>query len=368
MVDRVAKGVKMASMELAAQHLVSLVQERRSAALVSNLSTEMYLGQVGTFNVPVSVNHGQSPTCYINCPSRAFLDYGREELDRLTGNPLLRGMGRAALSAFAPLVKATGLDRQVQLNNWLVATNILPPASPTDWLRTFETVQAAFPDHVPVLRSVNTRVHGPLLHALEEAGLTLFPMRKIFLRDYATETDWTTDEQKDARLRDRDDLHQRSGSTFDDADFDAAARLYGALYLEKYSQLNPHYTPAFLRAAHDQLGLQLEGFFTPRGEMVGIIGCFIQHGMLTGPIVGYDTSLPQKLGLYRRLRSVNHGKARAQGLVYNMSAGAEAFKLNRGGAASLEHLVTDFRAMPKGQRRAAKRLSQFLKLATRGLI
>ena len=358
----------MASMKLAAQHLVSLVQERRSAALVSNLTTDMQLGQVGAFAVPMSVNHGQSPTCYINCPSRAFLDYGREELDRLTGNLLLRGLGRGALSVFAPLVKATGMDRQVQLNNWLVATNILPPASPDDWLRTFETVQVAFPDHVPVLRSVNTRVHGHLLHAFEDAGLTLFPMRKIFLRDYATETHWTTDEQKDAKLRDRDDLQQRPGSTFSDADFDAAAQLYGALYLEKYSQLNPHYTPAFLRAAHDQLGLQLEGFFMPTGEMVGVIGCFIQHGMLTGPIVGYDTSLPQKLGLYRRLRSVNHGKARAQGLVYNMSAGAEAFKVNRGGEAALEYLVADFRALPRRQKRAGNLLSRVLKLATDGRI
>ena len=368
MMDETPGGTPERAVEQAADRLVRRVQQRGSSALVGNLQTTLRLTSLGGFDLPLSLNDGVQPTCYINCPSRAYLDYGREELDRMTRQPLLRGLGRAVLAGLGPLVKAAGLDRQVQLNNWLVATNILPPAPVEAWLQGFERLSLEQTGHVPVLRSVNSRCHGALLTAFEAAGLSLLPMRKVYLRDYAEETDWTSDERKDALLRDRDDLCRKPGSTFSAADFEQAARLYACLYLDKYTPLNPHYTAEFLQTAQAELGLGLEGLMTPAGEMVGVIGHFIQYGTLTGPIVGYDTSLPQKLGLYRRLRSINHGTARAGGLIYNMSAGAEAFKTSRGGRPALEYLVADLRRGPRAQRRAVRLLSGLLRRATAGRV
>lgn len=352
----------------AARRLVAMVADAGSQAFIGNLETRMQLASLGSVNIPVSLNDGTRPTCYINCPSRAFLDYGAEELDRLTSNPFARLGGRGVLALARPLVRATGLDRQVQLNNWLVATNILPDAPPRAWLETFEALAAANPGAIPVLRSVNRRAHGPLLDALAEAGLTLLPLRKIFLRDYRHAQEWTSDEAKDARLLARGDLEQRSGTGFSPADFRRAAALYSKLYLEKYSALNPHYSARFLAQAQSDLGLRLEGLFDAQGEMVGVIGRFEQYGTLTGPIVGYDTALPQSLGLYRRLRAINHGHARAGERLYNMSAGAEAFKRLRGGEATVEYMVADFRRAPPGQRRAAAVLAGVLNRAAGALV
>ena len=98
---------------------------------------------------------------------------------------------------------------------------------------------------------------------------------------------------------------------------------------------------------------------------MGVIGRYEQHNTLTGPIVGYDTALPSKLGLYRRLRAINHGFARRGALLYNMSAGAESFKELRGGQASIEYTVADFRRVKPNQRRAAKILSNLCQWGSR---
>ena len=189
-------------------------------------------------------------------------------------------------------------------------------------------------------------------------------MRRIFLRDYGRGQDLTTDEAKDARLLARDDLERRSGLSFSAADFERAAHLYALLYLEKYSQLNPVYTATFLAQAQAHLGLKLEGLFQPSGgPMVGIIGRFEQYGTLTGPIVGYDTALPQNLGLYRRLRAINHGHARENRWLYNMSAGAEDFKSRRGGAPTVEYMIADFRRASRTQRLGAWSLQATLNAA-----
>ncbi|MGB1159952.1 MAG: hypothetical protein ACPG40_01955 [Alphaproteobacteria bacterium] len=355
-------------MEDAAQNLASLVDQHGIQALVGNLETEVFTLSVGDWTIPVSRNDGLRRTCYINSPSRAFLDYGAEELDRLTANPLARIGGRGLLATMNPIVKATGLDRQIQLNNWLVATNILPPASAEEWLRLFDSVSANEGDFIPVLRSVNQTAHSGLLAAFEAADLTLFPLRKVFLRDYAVAQEWTSDEAKDAKLLSDQRFEQRGGDTFSKAEFGRAAELYGQLYLEKYSRLNPHYSATFLEVAQMRLGLRLDGLFDTSGEMVGVIGRYQQHGTLTGPIVGYDTGLPAKLGLYRRLRAINHGVARRGNHLYNMSAGAEGFKKLRGGRATIEYMVADFRRAKSSQRRAAKVLSGLCQWAAKQMI
>ena len=82
----------------AAKNLAALVQQTGASALVRNLETEVFTQCVGAWTVPASLNTGISRTCYINSPSRAFLDYGAEALDRLTENRLARLAGRGALA------------------------------------------------------------------------------------------------------------------------------------------------------------------------------------------------------------------------------------------------------------------------------
>ena len=353
--------------DTSARQFVSLVQTAGTSSLVTNLETEMMISRVGDFEVPTTINDGRRPTCYICCPSTAYLEYGQFELSQVTRNPLLRALGSGALRAASPVVRAMQLGRQIQLNNWLVSTNILPPVGPEAWLDAFDAASDSNPSFVPVLRSVNDAAHGPLIEAFDREGLTLLPVRKIFFRTYPEDWHRTRDDQQDVRLRSKGRFFERAGTTFGESDFDQAARLYRMLYIEKYSRLNPQYTGRFFEEFQNRCGFELTGLFDPEcgGRMVGVLGQFDQHGTIVSPVVGYDTDLPQKLGLYRWLVSLSDATARSRQRFANWSAGAEQFKRNRGAQPAIEYLVADLRRASRSQRRAGRILSRVLQLAAR---
>ncbi len=348
-----------------AHRFVSLVQTAGSSALVTNLETNIKIARVGKFDVPMTINDGLCSTCYLCCPSTAYLDYGAFELKQVTRNPFLRACGFGALRMASPVVRAMKIDRQVQLNNWLLSTNILPPVGPDAWLDAFDSLAKSYPGYVPVLRSVNQAAHSALIGAFHREGLTLLPVRKIFTRAYPEERNRTRDDLRDMALRASGRFIERDGSSFNDDDFDRAAMLYEKLYIEKYSALNPQYTGRFLAEAQRHCGFELTGLFDPenRGRMVGILGQLDQHGTIVSSVVGYDTALPQRLGLYRWLFSLSDETARSRQRFANQSAGAEQFKRNRGAQPAIEYLVVDLRRASRAQRLAGAFLSGLLQPA-----
>ena len=126
-------------------------------------------------------------------------------------------------------------------------------------------------------------------------------------------------------------------ASFSPADYKRAADLYNMLYLEKYTALNPQYTASYLAQAHQIDMLKITGLRGSDGTLDGVIGLFENGETLTVPIMGYDTTKPQKLGLYRMLNVIGHDHAVTKGLFYNMSAGAAAFKRNRGAKPVIEY-------------------------------
>ncbi|MNC45382.1 hypothetical protein D3C75_943410 [compost metagenome] len=57
---------------------------------------------------------------------------------------------------------------------------------------------------------------------------------------------------------------------------------------------------------------------------------------MTAPLFGYDTSLPQSLGLYRMLSAVLIDLAGSRGQLLHESSGVGQFKRNRGAVAATE--------------------------------
>ena len=84
---------------------------------------------------------------------------------------------------------------------------------------------------------------------------------------------------------------------------------------------------------------------------------------LTTPIFGFDTEVPQKMGLYRLNNHVATQYALAQELNINMSAGAGQFKQHRGAVPYMEYSAVYVRHLPKAQQaavHAARLLSQYI--------
>jgi hypothetical protein len=133
------------------------------------------------------------------------------------------------------------------------------------------------------------------------------------------------------------------------ADYARMAQLYGYLYLDKYTDLNPQYSTEFIAAAHRGGLIDFYGL-RRNGQLDGAIGFFDAGEVMTAPIVGYDTALPQVVGLYRRLMAIGMRRARQRRMLFNMSAGAAGFKRNRGAVPAIEYAAVYTRHLPVNQR------------------
>ena len=74
-------------------------------------------------------------------------------------------------------------------------------------------------------------------------------------------------------------------------------------------------------------------------------------------IVGYDTALPQKAGLYRLATACAYRACIEHGWRLNFSAGAAGFKRLRGGIPSIEYSAVHARHLPRRTRMAVASLS-----------
>ncbi len=328
-----------------------------SNRLVANLETELSTLRLGPHILPVTRNDGV-PTCYVCCPSMAYLDYAREELRHFSAHPALKAVLRGLIGTVRPLLGASGLDRQVQPNNWLVSTNILPDLRAAEIMAATAMLTEQWPDHAVVWRSVNAVNHVQLKARFEAAGYKALASRQIYLFDARQSAPPIgRDETRDRKLLVQGDFIPTR--RFSGSDFERMAWLYQALYLDKYTPLNPRYTPEFLERAQAEGLLDLVGLRGPSGSLDGVIGLFRQGDTLTAPVVGYDTGLPAEIGLYRRLMALALTQAREQRLLYNMSGGAAGFKRNRGAVPALEYMMVYTRHLP-APRRAATRLIQMI--------
>jgi hypothetical protein len=311
----------------------------RASGLIRNLDTECAVLHYEGHALPLTRNHGKKRTNYLCCPSAAYLDYAIDELRHFSAHAWLKPVLHGLIEACRPLMALSGLDRQVQPNNWLVATNLLPDLADADIKEITKDLAARHPDHVIIWRSVNDRSMAHLKVRFENAGYRAFPSRQIYLFDARTvPPPVRRDERRDMKLLELDDYQWTQGP-WEDGDFERMAWLYQKLYLDKYTWLNPVYTPAFIQSGHASGFLELEGLRNRDGQLDGIVG-FIDNGdTMAAPIVGYDTGLSTEAGLYRRLMAMAIRRARERRRLYNMSAGAAAFKRNRGGVASLEYIM-----------------------------
>ncbi len=320
--------------------------------LVGNLGSRLTTIQAGGRSLPMTISDG-TPTCYLCCPSVAYLDYAEDELRHFNARPLLKTTLRGLIAAARPLLRASGFDRQVQPNNWLVSTNIVPDLSTGDIAEMTRDLIRQWPDHAILWRSLNDYRHGEMLARFKACGYKPLPSRQIYMFDARHRAPaGHRDEGRDRRLLAQSDYRLAGPEHIVAADFERMAWLYQKLYLDKYTWLNPIYTPLFMRLMHEAGVLAFYGLRNGDGVLDAVIGFFEQGDTLTAPIVGYDTGLPPATGLYRRLMAMALMRARDRRLLYNMSAGAAAFKRHRGGVAALEYSVVYNRHLGLGTRLA----------------
>lgn len=337
-----------------------------AAHAIGNVRTQARLLDTGEHLMPLTINDGDErhDNSYVVSPLTAYTGYADYEIGQL---------GRLWLSApLRVLTKGAGywlrygqLDRIVHVNNWLLSTNLYP----TDWSganagQITRLLIDTWPDHAVGFRSLNSYSNDALIHQLEALGYITLPSRQVYLFDGRSgdKADYLKrrDVRRDARWLAHTPYTTVPGDALDSADFLRLETLYNQLYLEKYCPLNPHFSAAWLAAGQRDGWLELTGLRAPSGRLDGVLGWVSNGGILTAPVVGYDTHLSQNLGLYRMTSQLSLEQAARRKIVLNMSAGAAHFKRSRGGQPEIEYSLIYVNHLSSARQRVWRSLSRLL--------
>jgi hypothetical protein len=308
-----------------------------SEALISNLRTRVLGLRSGGLIFPVTVNDAEYGDAYVCLPHTAYSLYAKAELQIVNAGPWTPALGLIA-DATGALLKVAAVNRIVHLGNWMLSTNLHGGWRGEDLDAMRKRLIEDFPDHLLAVRSVNAWSDAELFGTLRAGGWRLLPARQVYVTDDLNQ-DWEPrkNTRRDLELMARTPLRRERLERFGPGDAERIAELYDLLYLQRYSRLNPAFTPAFIEMTCTHRVFDYAGFRDEDGRLEAVVGCFTRGGVLTTPIVGYDTRRRREAGLYRLASALYAQMAQDRSARLNGSAGAASFKRLRGARPVIEY-------------------------------
>lgn len=333
-----------------ARDYVAAFERDGARALIGNLDTRVGLHHWGEHALPVTVNDGEPAETFVCSPRVGYIAYPIEELARFP-NPRLVPALRAIISGVGAFLPDSSVNRIVHLNNWMMSTNLPVALDPA--LTTSETAALVerFPTHLLAIRSLTRRHSAPLMTALAAAGWLFLPSRQVFLvDDVARDTLPRRDTKRDDRVWRRGAFAYEELDHVGETDARRIAALYAMLYLQKYSRLNPAFTPRFI-AMTAAIGMIRYLVLRDGDGVIQAFGGMYRRGEhATMPLIGYNIAMPRDLALYRLAFHAGSLFAARHRLRFNMSSGATAFKRSRGAVAEMEFSAFHLRHLALGRR------------------
>lgn len=316
------------------------------SSMISNVRTRLYAMKSEGRVFPVTENDGEVGDSYVCLPHSAYILYALEEMkfvDIGFTEPLMRFL----IGAADRLLLKSGINKIVHLDNWLLSTNLHGDWKGHDLPAMRENLVAKFPDHILAVRSVDAWSCPDLLANGKADDWLLLPSRQIWVtQDMKAEWRPRNAIGNDRRLINNSPLMMENMSTLRAGDAERISELYHNLYVGKYSALNPIFTPRFIEMTHATGMLTYRGARDQNGQLQAVAGSFVRNGILTPPVVGYDTSRPKKEGLYRIACYLFSELAEMEGFKLNGSAGAPGFKALRGAKSEIEYTLFYVKHLP----------------------
>jgi len=352
---------------------------------IRNAETTVLLARIENGLLPLTVNEREYSNSYVCAPYTHYIRYAKHELALLRRPLLERGL-TFVLNILGILMQKSQINRVVHINNWLLSTNLFPDVTGEQLLAVVRAVRERFPEHTVIVRSLCSSLHPELIAALRAEGCKLVPSRQVYLYDSVekhaqraadgkssgsqrqgnrgsgrheegadggipkpgnAKTRWLL--KRDYALVAKNGYTLVLAAEMTEADIPRIVELYKLLYLDKYSEDNPQFTEDYISLALRTGTLSLYGL-RKNGRLDAVMGFYCRNGMMTTPLFGYDTSLPQSLGLYRMLSACLLAQSRDNGHMLHESAGAAEFKRNRGATADMEYSAVYDRHLPLSRR------------------
>jgi hypothetical protein len=326
--------------------------ERGVGAFIANLRTRIFGLRWRDRIFPITVNEAEYGDSYVCLPHTAYALYAKAELKLVGAGPWSPVLARLA-DAVGLALRAARVNRIVHLGNWMVSTNLHDGWTGEGLPEIRDLLVHRFPDHLLAVRSLNPWSDAALLDRFRAERWLLLPSRQIYVTDDLAR-DWAErrNTRRDLKLLARTPYRVDRLETLHPGDAARIADLYRLLYLDRYCTLNPDFTAAYIDMTHRAGIIRYSGLRDRDGVLAAVVGCLVRGGVLTTPIVGYDTARPAEDGLYRLASVLYAQMALDCGARLNGSAGAAGFKRHRGARPVIEYSAV-FAAHLRWPRRAA---------------
>lgn len=344
---------------LAARYIAALRADG-PARLIANAVCEPLLMRHGELRLPVMIGDGTYGHTYVASPHSAYVLYAIDELD-IVEMRAGRTIARAVLGVMDMIFRALQLNQTVQLDNWLLSTNLHGHWKGEGLSAMRRVLTRRFPGHYPVIRSLDPWSCPDLLSAARADGWMLMPARQIWVTD-DMKAQWKkrNNSQNDRRALKKSGLRVEEPEAINDDDAMRIADLYFQLYIGRYSGLNPRFTPHFVMESARSGLLEYRLARAENGTIMAVAGMRVAGDIATVPLLGYDLSRPRSEALYPIASYLASHWAYEKGLRCNGSAGAGHFKQLRGASGEIEYMAIYAHHLPLAKRAGLQALAQAL--------
>ena len=326
------------------------MMQQDSTHFIDNLNTKLLLLTVDDLFLPVTVNQQAYDNSYVCSFYSHYITYAKDELANLNA-PVLEYLLARILTALGYLLKRTDINKAVIVNNWMLSTNLYPPLSAQQLTAITQHLQRVFPSHAITFRSINSATESILKATLPALGYQLIGSRQVYLSDPGQPLSAGRQKRKNRYLKQDFKLFEKSGYKIvditqpSDTELSRIVELYNLLYLHKYSFNNPQFNRSYVALTLKSKFLILKGL-SKNGKLDAVVGFYIINGVMTTPLLGYDTHLPKSTGLYRMLTACLIQEGETRELIINQSSGAASFKWRRGFTGWVEYSAIFHQHLP----------------------
>lgn len=313
---------------------------------VQNVTTNMQMLLIDDNRWFITVNETEYDNALICSPYTTYVTYPLDELKQFPQwwKKILIVVNTGVMFFLCRLSK---FNRVVQVNNCLNSLIRHPQIFATRLTEVTQYLCEQYPHHAINFFRVNKVLDSELVEALQKNNYIVFPDRVAHLFFPDDRVMKCSHTKRDLALLKKSSYTIVEHDALTEADAARIADLYSQLFLEKYSKRNPAYTVEYFKKALRERMHTYVALKNKAGVIDAFISWFVDGEVMTCGPLGYDHTVAQEAGLYRQLVAICLQHAHTHRYIFNMGAGSDLFKRNRGSTSVLEYTAVYCAHLPK---------------------